>query len=286
MSLTPTEPLLILSDLHLGHKASKITNPEQLSPLLNIAKTTIFNGDTAEMRNTTDRPVGRKLAADLARVCHHCGTKSIFINGNHDPTISELNHLDLAGGRILVTHGDILFLGVAPWSREAKRYLSAHLEILNGLPKDALKDFEQLLLATKRASLQLQMLEKPASTGKMNIIHLIARQAWPPYRPLLILRAWIQMPSLARKLAESYRPEADFLIVGHTHFPGVWKNQSRGVINTGTFIQHFQSKAVLIENRGLEICRIKEVKKQFVLGKVEHRYRLKSRVQKVLSPES
>ena len=47
------------------------------------------------MRNTEDRLVGRKLAADLARICHQTGRKAFFVNGNHDPTVSNTNHLDL-----------------------------------------------------------------------------------------------------------------------------------------------------------------------------------------------
>jgi hypothetical protein len=31
MNLAPTDPTLILSDLHLGHRASLIHDPEQLS---------------------------------------------------------------------------------------------------------------------------------------------------------------------------------------------------------------------------------------------------------------
>ena len=137
MNLTPEDPVLILSDLHLGHRASRVRDPAELEPLFKPFRTVIFNGDTAEMRTPEDRLIGRKLAADLARVCHHAGCKAIFINGNHDPTISDLNHLDLHGGTLLVTHGDILFLGVAPWSREAKHYLSAHRQFLEQLGNDA-----------------------------------------------------------------------------------------------------------------------------------------------------
>ena len=84
MSLRPTEPILILSDLHLGHRASRIKHPEQLAPMLQGPGTVIFNGDTSEMRNPEDRLVGRKLAADLARICHQLGRRAVFVNGNHD----------------------------------------------------------------------------------------------------------------------------------------------------------------------------------------------------------
>ena len=133
MSLTPTEPILVLSDLHLGHRASRIKHPEQLAPILDGPGSVIFNGDTSEMRNSEDRQIGRKLAADLARICHQTGRKAFFVNGNHDPTVSSTNHLDLANGAVLVTHGDILFLDVAPWSRDARHYRKKHRQILDGL---------------------------------------------------------------------------------------------------------------------------------------------------------
>ena len=142
MTLTPTEPILILSDMHLGHRASRIKHPEQLAPLLRGPGSVIFNGDTSEMRNPEDRVVGRKLAADLARICHQSGRKAFFLNGNHDPNVSGTNHLDLAQGAILVTHGDILFLDVAPWSRDAGHYRKKHREILEVLGPDEYIDFE------------------------------------------------------------------------------------------------------------------------------------------------
>ena len=53
------------------------------------------------------------------------------------------NHIDLADGAILVTHGDILFLDVAPWSREAGHYLKKHRQILDRLGPDGYADFEK-----------------------------------------------------------------------------------------------------------------------------------------------
>ena len=179
MSLTPTEPILILSDLHLGHRASRIKHPEQLAPILRGPGSVIFNGDTSEMRNPEDRLVGRKLAADLARICHQAGRKAFFVNGNHDPTVSSTNHLDLAHGAILVTHGDILFLDVAPWSRDAGHYRKKHRQILDGLGPDGYTDFEKRLLASKRTSIELQMIEEPLTRGRSAGFHLFVRNCWP-----------------------------------------------------------------------------------------------------------
>ena len=268
MSLTPTEPILILSDLHLGHRASRIKHPDQLDRILQGPGSVIFNGDTAEMRNPEDRQVGRKLAADLARVCHQAGRKAFFVNGNHDPTVSVINHLDLADGAVLVTHGDILFLGVAPWSRDAGHYLKKHRQILDGLGPDGYTDFEKRLLATKRTSIELQMLEEPLTRGRSPGFKLFIRNCWPPWRPLMIIKAWCEVPGRAAYLARVFRPQARFIIVGHTHFPGVWEVGPRVIINTGSFVPYFGVSAVTIASGRIEVRRIDIHHRQFVLGKL------------------
>src|ERR1700736_4876302 len=225
--MIPIEPILILSDLHLGHRASLIEHPDQLASLLHGPGSVIFNGDTAEMRNSEDRVVGRKLAADLARICHQTGRKAFFVNGNHDPTVSSTNHLDLAQGAILVTHGDVLFLEVAPWSHDARRYLKKHQQILERLGPDGYADFETRLLASKRTSIELQMIEEPLTRGHSPGFRLLVRNCWPPWRPLMIIKAWTEVPGRAADLARVFRPQARFVFVGHTHCPGTWEVSPR-----------------------------------------------------------
>jgi predicted phosphodiesterase len=269
MTLTPTDPVLILSDLHLGHRASRIDDVSRLEPLIRPFRTAIFNGDTAELWHASDRPFGRKLTADLARFCHHVGCKAIFINGNHDPDISEVNHLDLHGGALLVTHGDILFLGVAPWSKEANQYLSAHRRILKDLGEDALGSFEHQLLATKRASLELQMWESPANKASLPGLRLLAFQFWPPTRPFKIIHAWWHTPSLAADLMKLFRPQAQVMLIGHTHYPGVWRRSGRIIVNTGSFLNYMNALAAIIEGERLEVRWVNQRNGRFTLGKVK-----------------
>src|ERR1700693_3601558 len=269
MTLTPTDPVLILSDLHPAHRASRIDDVSRLEPLIRPFRTAIFNGDTAELWHASDRPFGRKLTADLARFCHHVGCKAIFINGNHDPDISEVNHLDLHGGALLVTHGDILFLGVAPWSKEANQYLSAHRRILKDLGEDALGSFEHQLLATKRASLELQMWESPAHTASLHGLRLLAFQFWPPTRPFKIIHAWWHTPSLAADLMKLFRPQAQVMLIGHTHYPGVWRRSGRIIVNTGSCLNYMNALAAIIEGERLEVRWVNQRNGRFTLGKVK-----------------
>lgn len=274
MTSSPTDPILVLSDLHLGHRASRIGNVYRLEPLLRHFPTAIFNGDTAELWYAADRPLGRKLTSDLARFCQQLDCEAIFINGNHDPDISELNHLDLHGGSLLVTHGDILFLGVAPWSKDAKRYLLAHRRILENLEEDGLCSLEHQLLASKRASLELQMWDNPLHSGSLPGLALLALQAWPPIRPLKIVRAWFQTPSLAANLMALFRPQARVALIGHTHWPGVWRRAGRIIINTGSFLNYMSALAVIIEGERLEVRLVNQRNGSFTLGKAKEVFKI------------
>ena len=263
-----SDPTIIISDLHLGHRASQVRNPEELVPILKEARSVIFNGDTVEMRTPVDRPVGRHMAAVIARLCHSIGCRATFVNGNHDPAVSKIDHLDLMDGRILVTHGDILFLGVAPWSRQALAYRKIHLRALAHLGPDALMNFEKRLLAAKRTSIKLQLMERPVTEhSKAPKLSVLVQQFWPPHRPFMILRAWLQTPTLAARLCDLFRPNAKFVIVGHTHYPGVWKRGPFTVINTGSYVLHFGALAVLLEGESIEIRKVIKQKEGFALGR-------------------
>ena len=269
-----SDPTIIISDLHLGHRASQIRDPEELVPILKEARSVIFNGDTVEMRTTVDRPVGRHMAAVIARLCHSIGCRPTFVNGNHDPAVSKIDHLDLMDGQILVTHGDILFLGVAPWSRQALAYRKIHLRALANLGPDALMNFEKRLLAAKRTSIKLQLLERPVTEhSKSPKLAVLMQQFWPPHRPFMILRAWLQTPTLAARLCDLFRPNAKYVIVGHTHYPGFWKRGPVTVINTGSYVLHFGALAVLLEGESIEIRKVIKQKEGFALGRRVVRFR-------------
>jgi predicted phosphodiesterase len=269
-----SDPTIIISDLHLGHRASQVRNPEELVPILKEARSVIFNGDTVEMRTPVDRPVGRHMAAVIARLCHSIGCRPTFVNGNHDPAVSKIDHLDLMDGRILVTHGDILFLGVAPWSRQALAYRKIHLRALANLGPDALMNFEKRLLAAKRTSIKLQLLERPVTEhSKAPKMTVLVQQFWPPHRPFMILRAWLQTPTLAARLCDLFRPNAKYVIVGHTHYPGFWKRGPFTIINTGSYVLHFGALAVLLEGESIEIRKVIKQKEGFVLGRQVARFR-------------
>ncbi|MGC3991041.1 MAG: hypothetical protein QM796_15445 [Chthoniobacteraceae bacterium] len=202
-------PIRILSDLHLGHPATIVEDQEQLVPLLEGRETVVFNGDTVEMRYRSQREAAEKTLAELRQLCARLDVVPIFINGNHDPIVSPTNHLDLVRERVLITHGDILFYSISPWSHEAKYVAAAHSEALSTMDADALTTLEHRLHASKQAALALQLREPPVNHGPLAKLLTVAHQSWPPWRPLHIIRCWMLTPKRAVRLVHRYLAEGE-----------------------------------------------------------------------------
>jgi UDP-2,3-diacylglucosamine pyrophosphatase LpxH len=203
------EPIRILSDLHFGHPASIIERAEQLTPLFRDAKTVIFNGDTVELRFLRGRRIGKRNGLIMRETCEAAGARPIFLNGNHDPIMSDLSHVDLFDGAVLVTHGDLLFHDISPWSHDSHIIAAAH---------------------------SIELRRPRMWRDSLSSLRTVLRECWPPWRPFQIFHSWAVTPALAESLARVFRPEARFILIGHTHFCGHWRRGPRVIINTGSFL--------------------------------------------------
>jgi UDP-2,3-diacylglucosamine pyrophosphatase LpxH len=261
-------PVVILSDLHIGHPASRITDPEALAPLIRGAATVVFNGDSVEMLWVGNRDHAQEQVERLARTCSDAGARPVFLNGNHDPIISSASYLDLCDGAVLVTHGDILFHSVAPWSREAPALGTAHSRLLEELDEQAKADLAERLLIAKRAQLTLEMHEPHHGRGLYVRLLTIAREVWPPWRALKIMHCWTQTPGFAARLAQEHRPQARYVIIGHTHRAGVWQRDGRVVINTGSFMSFSGRALVRLSAERLEVQTVLRQGTGWQLGRV------------------
>jgi predicted phosphodiesterase len=260
-------PIRVLSDLHIGHPATIVRNVAQLAPLLEGQRTVVFNGDTVEMRYRSQREQAERDLAALRQLCVQLDVVPVFINGNHDPIVSSIDHLDLPEQRVLITHGDILFYSISPWSPEAKYVAAAHAEALSSLDQDALTNFERRLHASKKAALALELHEPPVRHGPLAKLLTVAYQCWPPWRPLHIIRCWILTPGRAQRLARQYRPNARFVLLGHTHYPGLWKRRGVTILNNGGFFPLSGQRLVDIENGTLAFREIAMKNGRFIVGK-------------------
>jgi predicted phosphodiesterase len=265
------EPIRILSDLHLGHPAGLIANAGQLAPLIEGCATVLFNGDTVELRSQEDEKVGRARLNELTAVSRASGASPVYVNGNHDPTVSILDHVDLADGGVLVTHGDLLFHDISPWSSEGRVIGLAHTRELQGLGEDAFCNFEKRLRAGKQAALAVETLESRRKRGRLAKITLIARELFPPWRPFYIIKVWIETPDKAVALARVFRPRARLICIGHVHWSGVFRRGPRIIVNTGSFIP--TSGRLILELGGgyLNVHEIEKRRGQFHIGRRRHR---------------
>jgi len=266
----------IISDVHFGHPASFVRKLEQLAPLLEGVPRVIFNGDSVEMRFLEERDKAALDFAKFTNLCNTAGTDAVFINGNHDPCLSDVNHMDLAGGAVLVTHGDILFHGLSPWSSEAARLCKAHTRELAALGNPT--DLELRLQAVKKAALSVEELGtkiRHKKTAQPTLSSLLY-ETWPPWRPFRIINCWFRTPERANSLALQCRPEARFVIVGHMHWAGIWKIGGRVVINTGSFLPFSQCLAVDVDLDANEVLvsKVARRKKLFRIGPAVARFAL------------
>ncbi|HEX4124330.1 MAG TPA: hypothetical protein VHY37_06350 [Tepidisphaeraceae bacterium] len=262
------EPVRILSDVHFHHPASFAREARQLAPLLEGVKTVIFNGDTTELRFTKFRELGMRSCEQLRALCVERGIESIFVNGNHDPILSPMNHLDLARGAVVVTHGDVLFQNISPWSDEAPVLYEAHLAELAKLPCEAFADFDKRLAAVKQACMVFATRRSTLKAGMPGIIQSFAREAWPPWRPLKIIGAWRQLPRRAVAMGRVFRPQARYIVVGHTHYAGIWRRGPRTIINTGSFMPHGGTYLVDLQDSQLAVRKISRHGGAFHPGKL------------------
>ena len=98
-------------------------------------------------------------------------------------------------------------------------------------------------------------------------LRYIADTIWPPHRAVFMVRAWSEAPRRAEALVRRHRPGARFVLMGHTHRPGVWRTGTGPVIvNTGTFCPPFGSLAVDLTPGQLKVRRIERQGGEFRAG--------------------
>jgi predicted phosphodiesterase len=225
------EPVRILSDLHLGYKVSRLERVSALRPLIAGAGTVVFNGDTWQELAPLYRERSAAMLAELRTLCAEEGAAAVFLSGNHDPGWPGPGWLELAGGRVIVTHGDALLFDGSPWKREILANGLRVKELWQQHPA-AGHDVEERLRLAREIARTLCSVEFPRGR------HFIQR-AWdavlPPQRALKMMRAWWTQGIYGARFCERYFPMAEALVIGHFHYQGCWRRHHRLVINTGSF---------------------------------------------------
>ncbi|HSY54549.1 MAG TPA: metallophosphoesterase [Opitutaceae bacterium] len=237
--------LRIFSDLHIGDRGCRVRALAQLTPLFDGADVLVFNGDSLDTRpGPVHLPAAALAAVNAATAVQRAGfldflahhaPPTTLLTGNHDPDISTQHSLDLANGQVFVTHGDLFFDNIVPWSRDRPiiRKLLAR-ELAQHAPTEHMQ-LESRLATFRRVCAGVPQRHHSERNPFRYTFGVLADIAWPT-RTLAILRAWHETPTLAAAFLRTQRPQARFLVMGHTHRPGI-AHAPGGltVINTGSF---------------------------------------------------
>lgn len=257
----------ILSDLHYGDRASSIGSLPALAPLFDGASRIILNGDTLDTRPGPAPDFTAALRAEVgAHFARHTPPVT-FLTGNHDPDFSKNHSLDLAGGQVFVTHGDILFDNLVPWGNDAALARQRVLAELIRLDPAARERLEDRLGAIRRAAFSIPQRHQAERHGLKYAAGFLTDTIWPPLRIFRVLRAWREAPARAARLAQRHRPQARFFIMGHIHRPGVWRTPGGLIVlNTGSFCPPLGTAAVDITAQRLTLRRVELRRGEFRLG--------------------
>jgi predicted phosphodiesterase len=258
----------ILSDLHFGDPASRVRSLAALCPLFAGADRIVFNGDSLETRRS---PISHKTDAFRQEFIEFTQTevpRCIVVTGNHDPDVSTIHHIELLGGLVFVTHGEVLFDDLVPWSRELSQIRDLFRQELAALPSSQRDAPGERLAASKRACARLELADDPHPRHPWGRVLRTARIFWPPRRSWAMFTAWRQLPDRAAAFAREYRPGARFIAVGHTHRPGVWIRPDLVVINTGSFQPPFGCYAVDVSIEQIVVRQVRHSGGSFDLGRV------------------
>ena len=266
-ALVAADFIRIFSDLHYGDPASRARRLAQLRPLLDGVTHLVLNGDTLDTRPSPRPHFTAEKRAEVLEFFTQQVPQVTFLTGNHDPDFSAQHTLDLAAGQIFVTHGDILFDNIVPWGRDAPvigRKISAGLADLRPSEREHL---DQRLAVWRRVAAEIPQRHQAKPRGLSYAAGFIADTVWPPLRILRVLQAWRDEPKRAAELVRRHRPQAKFVLLGHTHRPSVRHEPSNiTVLNTGAFCPPFGCHAVDVTANRLTVRRIEEHRGEFHAG--------------------
>ena len=248
--MNDARPVLVISDLHLG-RPDMVREARTLQPLLESASTLIVNGDAAELHLPECAGRAADELDDLRARCEAADTGLVLLAGNHDPDLVPWRMLELAEGRLMITHGDGVDEALAPWSEAAAIIRARFREVRSGQASSHHASIEGLFEACRLAALaEFESHEgiRPPTT----VLGLLAA----PRRFGEIVRFWLTHPRRIDGFVRRYRPDATVALVGHSHRAAIVRRGPRTVINTGCFGTPGPALGVHLAQEGLSVHRL------------------------------
>lgn len=264
------ERLRIFSDLHFRDPRGELHELEHFAPLLGDADRVVFNGDSID----TQVPSMARHSGELLAFTARSGRHIDWLSGNHDPDFCDRAELSLADGRVWITHGDVFFDAIAPWSHHAaeiRRRIAENTSGLSATDSARIETRLRLHRIVARAMPEPPHLFEP---GLAHRAYRVAHALFPPRRLVSILHTWATTPRTVAALARAQRPQARVVLLGHTHYPGVWRVRGRRgeptitVINTGSFTRPFGALFVELHGEHFRVVRIQRSSQGFREGRV------------------
>lgn len=261
----------ILSDLHLGHSASRLTDPAMLDAVLEGVDQLVLAGDVWQQRGAREpREKGKRLFESLRERIAKRGISLEVLRGNHDPD-SGRGVAWLADRAILVTHGDAVYDEGTPWSADLGRYRKEVAAIIADYAKRS-GSAEACSERARRIAHTLRALPLPNLPPPLNFL---ATAMWPPSRPLEMVRVWRGMGRAGLDFLERSGEGASVLVCGHFHRAGIWERDGCLMINTGSFMPGSQPWAVDVHGAKLTARRLVLNAGAFEPGEVTGRWILR-----------
>ena len=252
--------MVVLSDVHLRVGGDWRSALDRLRGLWAGAGTVIFNGDTMSNALVTDEAARAEIVAGLTDLCAADGARAMLLTGNTDYCIGAPRHVFLAGGRALVTHGDVILEQVSPWHGAGGRIARARADALAEMPPERRDTLEGQLAAANEAIARMRQFAPRRRRGEGTFTRRIGwylRLLMRPPALWAVLNFWRRMPRLAAEFLDRYADDARMMILGHAHWPGVWRVADRWIVNTGTFERPLaRALVVRVEGAGVEIRKV------------------------------
>lgn len=272
------EVIRIFSDLHYGDHSSRVTRLASLRPLAEGADSVILNGDTLDTRAGPTPAFTAACRAEVGDFFRSWGPPVRFLTGNHDPDYSADHLIDLADGRVVITHGDVLYPDIVPWGRDAVviRQIMSQAWRKRGQPKGSASLAERFEVLRQVAG-DLPQRHQSERSRMRYIVRLASDTVWPPWRIPRIVQAWRSYPILAEEFLQLFRPHAQVMLNGHTHRPGLWRRRlGATLINTGSLCRPFGGLVVDLCGETLQIRAIAIRNGEFRLGRTYAELRLRT----------
>jgi len=263
-----TEVIRIFSDLHYGDHSSRIAQLASLAPLAEGADSVILNGDSLDTRSGPDPDFTAACRTELGAFFRGWGPPVRFLTGNHDPDFSPDHFVDLADGKVFITHGDILYPDIVPWGRDAPIIRAKMTQEWHARSRRVgTASLAERFAVLRRVAADLPQRHQAERSRLRHAARLAIDVMWPPWRFLRIVNAWQSFPRLADEFLWPYRPNAQVMLAGHTHRPGIWRRRNGTVlINTGSFCRPFGAFAVDLSDEKLRIRSIRAQGGEFRLS--------------------